>query len=327
MSEELLSNPLVSIVLPVYNRSDYIIQAIQSVIDQTYVNWELVIADNGSNLETQKILEKYYGMEKVNHYRNEVNIGLFPNLNKAIASCSGQYILLLCDDDFLLPECLKISVNNALKFPSADLILAPSKRVDSENNYLPSMGVYKYSIFASEIKLSHPENTLPILMQHGSINGNLTGMFFKRDLPQKVGFFREDWKHSNDWEWLYRVAKSCPILLSPISVAVVRNHLGQTSAANFRDLSSYREKAKMVKILLSDSYIKTIKESDKWANDIMQHHLWLALKALISGNWDGFRNLIQEVHTTTDLPNAFWAMILFLPVRWRKYANKDFHKS
>ena len=324
MSEQLLSNPLVSIVLPAYNRSDYIEQAIHSVIDQTYANWELVIADNGSNLETQKILEKYYELERVTHYRNEVNIGLFPNLNKAIAACSGQYVLLLCDDDFLLPECLETTVKNILKFPAADLLLSPIKRVDSQNNHLPSQAVYKFSIFAPETKLSYPENTLPLLLQHGSINSNLTGMLFKRDLSQKVGFFREDWKHAADWEWVYRVAKSCPILLNSVSIAVIRGHSGQQSKANFRDLSNSKEVAKMVKFLLSEPLVKVVKESDQWASHIMQHHLWYAFKALSSGNWNSFLTLIQEVHTTTGFLDTFWSMLLFLPERWQMYSKKDF---
>jgi glycosyltransferase involved in cell wall biosynthesis len=103
--------PSVSVILPVYNRHKYLGKAIDSVLRQTYRNWELIIADDASSQETQNFLQQYTNIPKVRIEYNPQNLGLFANLNKAMSSCKSDYILFLCSDDFLMENCLEINID------------------------------------------------------------------------------------------------------------------------------------------------------------------------------------------------------------------------
>lgn len=108
------NQPLVSVVIPCYNHEQFVQDCIQSVIDQTYENIELIIIDDGSKDNSiQKIQEKITVCEKrfVNFkfiYRK--NKGLCATLNEAISLCSGKYLSLIASDDQMLPEKTSIQV-------------------------------------------------------------------------------------------------------------------------------------------------------------------------------------------------------------------------
>jgi glycosyltransferase involved in cell wall biosynthesis len=323
--EPLTQKPLVSVVLPVYNRQKYLGQAIDSVLKQTYKNWELIIADDASNDETKEFYKKYTQISQLKIYFNSQNIGLFPNLNQAIKRCKGAYILLLCSDDFLLPECLEKSLKFLQEYSSAGLILSSANIVDSNNQYLPSPAAYYYNQFAAQqLQLLMPHETLPLLLKYGSINGNLSGMFFSRDIYVRVGGFREDWKHAADWEWLYRVATSSPILISKTPVATIRHHAEQLSGINFRNLSNSLEVIEMVRILLADPYISKVDAAPRWALHIMQFHLWFAFKLALKGHFLEAFKIVKAVSQVTGFSSTLWTMLRWLPQRWRVYRQKTF---
>ncbi len=104
-----MKNKLVSIACRVYNAEDTIAKSIESVLAQTYSNWELIICDDNSTDSTQKII-KNYNDPRIKYYRNSKNIGIVGNLNKAISLCTGEYISILDGDDFYFPKKLELQV-------------------------------------------------------------------------------------------------------------------------------------------------------------------------------------------------------------------------
>lgn len=93
--------PLVSIILPTYNREQYIRKAIDSVLDQTYRNFELIIINDGSTDETTEIVSEFSKKDlRVRIITNKVNLGLVKTLNRGIRDALGKYIARLDDDDF-----------------------------------------------------------------------------------------------------------------------------------------------------------------------------------------------------------------------------------
>lgn len=320
---------LVSVVLPVYNRIEYLGIAIESVLNQTYEDWELIIADDCSDSLTYEFLSKFQSLDsRIKIYRNLKNEGLFPNLNQALRNyCQGDYILLLCSDDYLYPNCLDTYVGTAQMYPHSHLILSPLDVVNSDGHPQPSPADIYYEQFSSKTQLLQPQEVVPLLLKYGSINGNLTGMFFKRNLIDIIGTFREDWQHAADWEWVYRAGKNTGILICRIKIGAVRVHDTQLSNSNFKDLSNSLEVCDMVKILLDDSLMMNVKTSQKWALHILQFQLWYALKALIKGDWVRALILLKKVHNTTGLLPTLWRMLCWLPDRWIVYKTKSFPNS
>ena len=98
-------NPIVSIILPTYNRSRFLDRAIGSVIDQTFKDWELIIIYDASTDDTSEVLKKWQEKDdRIKVLRNEKNnystIGISKNLNDGIRVARGKYIARLDDDDY-----------------------------------------------------------------------------------------------------------------------------------------------------------------------------------------------------------------------------------
>ncbi|ADZ09106.1 glycosyl transferase family 2 [Methanobacterium lacus] len=98
----------VSIILPTYNRGFIIGDCLKSVITQTYDNWELIIADDGSNDNTEDIIKGLSkNNQKIIYYKNSQNLGLPGNRNKAIKEASGHVVFFIEDDMVLRADCLE----------------------------------------------------------------------------------------------------------------------------------------------------------------------------------------------------------------------------
>jgi len=114
------SNPLVSVLMTVFNRSTYIADAVQSVINSTYSNWELIIVDDQSTDDSVYVAREYEKNDnRISVKVNEFNLGDYPNRNKAASLASGKYIKYLDADDLLYPHSLEIMVMTMEKFPNA----------------------------------------------------------------------------------------------------------------------------------------------------------------------------------------------------------------
>lgn len=102
--------PLISILLPAYNASKYIKEAIDSVLQQTLADFELIIINDGSNDNTKEIILSYSD-SRIVYVENEINLKLIKTLNKGIDLAKGKYIARMDADDIALPNWLEIQYN------------------------------------------------------------------------------------------------------------------------------------------------------------------------------------------------------------------------
>lgn len=107
----MIQQPLISVCIPVYNGGKYIVQTIESVFRQNYLNLEIIVQDNASSDNTWQLLKSLAQKNsQLSIKRNEQNYGMAANWNMAINRANGDYIMLLCADDFLedffLEKCL-----------------------------------------------------------------------------------------------------------------------------------------------------------------------------------------------------------------------------
>lgn len=111
-----LDQPLVSILMLTYNRAHFLNEAILSVINQTYQNWELIIIDDGSNDQTQAVIGGLTD-QRIKYLRHENNVGLFARRKESLTYATGKFIAILDSDDFWvsplkLAEQVKFFQNN-----------------------------------------------------------------------------------------------------------------------------------------------------------------------------------------------------------------------
>lgn len=103
--------PIVSIIMPSYNSEDFLEKAIQSVVDQTYTNWELLVIDDGSKDRSLAIAEEFAKKDtRVKMIRNEENLGIAKTRNKGIQLAKGKYIAFLDSDDSWEVQKLAVQV-------------------------------------------------------------------------------------------------------------------------------------------------------------------------------------------------------------------------
>ena len=94
--------PKVSVVIPTYNRAGFLREALGSALSQDYGNIEVVVSDNASSDGTPATMEEYAGDKRVRYFRNERNIGMYPNQRRALFDhASGDWAIMLDDDDYL----------------------------------------------------------------------------------------------------------------------------------------------------------------------------------------------------------------------------------
>jgi glycosyltransferase involved in cell wall biosynthesis len=100
-------NDLVSIIMPSYDTAKYIDKAIDSVLKQTYTNWELIIVDDCSPDNTDDIVKPYLSDERIKYYKNEKNSGAAMSRNRALREAKGKWIAFLDSDDLWMPDKLE----------------------------------------------------------------------------------------------------------------------------------------------------------------------------------------------------------------------------
>ena len=101
-----MNNPLVSICIPCYNAADFIAETIQSVLDQTYQNIEIIICDDRSTDNTLDVVRRFED-KRIQLYENEKNLGCSGNYNRVLSYAKGKYTKLLCADDIITPTCIE----------------------------------------------------------------------------------------------------------------------------------------------------------------------------------------------------------------------------
>ena len=98
---------LVSIIMPSFNTGKYIVETIESVLEQTYKNWELIIVDDCSSDGTDEIVSHFLADKRIRYLKNEKNKGAAFSRNKALREANGKWIAFLDSDDVWMPEKLE----------------------------------------------------------------------------------------------------------------------------------------------------------------------------------------------------------------------------
>ena len=102
---------LVSIIMPSYNTASFIAESIQSVLDQSYKDWELIIVDDCSPDDTDEVVKPYLSDERIKYLKNEKNSGAAVSRNRALRAAKGKWIAFLDSDDLWMPDKLKKQVS------------------------------------------------------------------------------------------------------------------------------------------------------------------------------------------------------------------------
>lgn len=130
--------PKVSVCIPTYNRSQYLREAIKSVLIQSFTDFELIICDNASSDNTNEVVNSFYD-DRISYYRNPTNLGAFKNINLCLQLAKGKYITIFHDDDVMLPDNILKKFNFLEKNPAIGLVDSNAYLIDDYGN---AKGIY-----------------------------------------------------------------------------------------------------------------------------------------------------------------------------------------
>jgi glycosyltransferase involved in cell wall biosynthesis len=138
--------PRVSIGMPVYNGENYLANALDSLLHQTFMDLEIVISDNASTDTTQEICEAYARMDaRIRYHRNDTNLGPGPNYNRAFLLSRGEYFQWAAHDDLFAPDYIEKCVRVLDNDPSVVLCHAKTCFIDSQGTVTGSYDHHKPS--------------------------------------------------------------------------------------------------------------------------------------------------------------------------------------
>jgi len=132
MSSKKSYYPLISIILPTYNREKLLSRSIDSVLNQTYRNWELLIVDDGSNDKTLSLVKNYINQFSNTKYFFHENRGAAYSMNIGIQNSKGELITFLGSDDEYLENHLELRVNYLTENRDIDMLHSPAKIIGNE---------------------------------------------------------------------------------------------------------------------------------------------------------------------------------------------------
>ena len=127
-----MKQKLVSIILPTYNRMQFLNRSINSVLEQSYSKWELLIIDDGSNDGTDSFVKKFINKFPQIRYFHRENRGAPNAMNLGISNTNGEYITFLGSDDEFMPNHLYQRIKFFEQHPGVDIIHSPAKIVGNE---------------------------------------------------------------------------------------------------------------------------------------------------------------------------------------------------
>jgi len=229
----------VSICLPVYNGAKYLSQAITSVLNQTYQNWELLIADDCSTDESSKIAVQFARNEpRIKFWVNQKNAGLFANYNICMENSTGDFIKPFAQDDLLEKTCLARMVEELEATPEATLITAARTVIDENGN---ATGVER---FYEETSLFKGTDV---------ITDYIKTFKYKTGTPSQVMFRRKDmgtgydvtYFLSGDIEYCYRILERGSYLYFNEPLVCFRRHGESATASILKDMSFVSDSFKL----------------------------------------------------------------------------------
>jgi glycosyltransferase involved in cell wall biosynthesis len=202
----------VSVIIPAYNQGHYLGEAIQSVIDQTYPDFELVVVDDGSTDKTAQVACSFSDPRV--HYIHQENRGLSAARNTGILRSSGEYLTFLDSDDMFVADKLETLVNALERDRGLGFVAGQAVLIDE--NGLPLGKVFDTPL---------PENPVHLLLWNPL---HVCSVMLRREWQQKVGLFDESLRAYEDWDMWLRLARvGCRMGWVPHPVSFYRFHTRQ----------------------------------------------------------------------------------------------------
>jgi glycosyltransferase involved in cell wall biosynthesis len=201
ISKSVTNNPLVSVCIPTYNDAMFLSQSLQSIVNQTYQNLEIIIGDDASTDDTYAVVHRFQD-SRISYRKNCNNLGQFDNVNSLVQRATGKYITVYHSDDVYDPSIIEKEVNFLEANLSAGAVFTMNWRIDQSGEIIGKSELLKEVKSGQCLSLSE---VLPILLQYK--NRLLIGPSFmgRAEVFPAVGLFSSEFSIAGDFEMWLRI--------------------------------------------------------------------------------------------------------------------------
>lgn len=195
------SEPLVSVCIPAYNSSAYIEETIRSVMAQEYQNIELIVVDDRSSDDTVCIVKHLQEEDdRIKLFENEKNLGMSGNWSRCLELCQGEFVKLICADDMIEPNALKLEAKALMEHPTVNLVESDTRLVDINGKTTGAFKRYHKSGVVDGKKVAKTS-----LMLNNFFGAPVNNMI-RRSVLEKTGYFDPTFTYILDFDMWVRIA-------------------------------------------------------------------------------------------------------------------------
>lgn len=212
------SKPFISVLMTCFNREHFIAASIESVLNSTYKNFELIIVDDNST-DGSKSIAKHYAKsdDRIKFYENKTNLGDYKNRNFAVSLATYDYFTFVDSDDLIFAHTLETMFLAIQKYPNHGAYIMTR----NHEPYNPKA----YSLSTSEALYNH-------FFVNGFLETGPLGTLFNKETFNKLGGFSER-RMTSDNDYFLRVSLNGPIVRLPSKLGFWRSHNNQESSHGF----------------------------------------------------------------------------------------------
>jgi glycosyltransferase involved in cell wall biosynthesis len=221
-----MSHPAVSVLITAFNRENFLPEAIESVLNSSFSDFEIIVVDDCSTDQTLQVAQCWAEADsRIKVYRNTVNLGDYPNRNKAASYASGKYLKYVDSDDKIYSDALRTMVEAMESYPEAGVGLcqnAPDGQAE-KITILNTRDAYACHYFQKPIFFASPGQAI-----------------FRKSAFDAVGGFTEK-RMVSDFEMWHKMTLRFSLLLLPQNLYWVRHHAGQEVALQNEYILDYEQ--------------------------------------------------------------------------------------
>ena len=240
--------PKVSVCIPSYNCGHLVQDAIVSVLNQTYRDYELIVVDNASADNTRDLVDPFLDSDqRVRYFRNDATVSMAENWNHCLRHAAGEYVNILCADDLLETTFLEKSVATLDADPGITIVSCGRLLVDKNLTTLGSLS------YAGDGVKDRGHSVINTCLRKGNLIGEPTAVLFRRTCAQRG--FDIGYRHLVDLEMWFHILEQGDFAFLPEMLCKIRQHGAQQTKTNIANLDFIDDEFKILDDYLGKRYV------------------------------------------------------------------------
>jgi len=307
------ARPLVSIVVPVLNGAPFLVEAIESVLDQTMSNWELILVDDGSSDDSLTITEEYVGRDaRIRSTSTSGDKGQSAARNAGVAQSRSRFVAFLDQDDRYTPRHLETTVRYLEDNPVTAVVYTDADTIDHAGNFLTRCALT--TVLPPIPRTRHPKRSIYDCLSADMFilpGASLT----RRDVFDAVGGFDEDLRGFEDDDLFLRIFQGHRIDFLPVVGLEWRLHSVSCAYSERMARSRMRYFRKLCANFPDEPALNVFWRRDVIVPRFCRSCIFDAMRAKRLQQWDRLERLLEDYAAIT--PKPLWARLM-TPLMWRR---------